>query len=113
MHIVLRTCGKLCRKTAEIFPCVSVVRPRVPPPFPPSPSLLQVKDLPALAQKQLAPAEVQGRLTSFMKEYKAQHIDKGSFAPLVHTMVGVFCLSYCVTWPSEYRHMQHQKEHKK
>ena len=87
--------------------------PPPPPPFPPSPSLLQVKDLPALAQKQLAPAEVQGRLTSFMKEYKAQHIDKGSFAPLVHTMVGVFCLSYCVTWPSEYRHMQHQKEHKK
>ncbi len=46
-----------------------------------------------------------------MKEYKAQHIDKGSFTPLVHTMVGVFCLSYCVTWPSEYRHMQHLKEH--
>ena len=83
----------------------------VPPHSPLSPPPLQVKDIPALAQKHLAPAEVQSRYATFLREYKAKHVDTGSVLPLLHTMVGVFCVSYAVTWPSEYRHMQHQKEH--
>ena len=71
----------------------------------------QAKDMPKIVSEAMRPNNVLSKTQAFLAEYKAKYIDTGSFVPLQQVMLGVFCLSYTVTWPSEYRHMQHAKEH--
>ena len=75
------------------------------------PGLGQAKDMPKIVSEAMRPNNVLSKTQAFLAEYKAKYIDTGSFVPLQQVMLGVFCLSYTVTWPSEYRHMQHAKEH--
>lgn len=56
------------------------------------------------ASENFAPAVVQSRTTTFLNRYKKDYIDTGSAKPLFDVMIGLFFLSYAISWPGEYRH---------
>ena len=73
---------------------------------------MKLKDAPAFLSQRLTRENVVRNATSFAANYKKNHFDTGSFAPLKHMMIGTFCIAYTVAWPTEYAHWKHEQEAK-
>jgi len=53
------------------------------------------------------------RIEKSLRQYKAKHVDSGSFTPLKQVMIGVFALSYVTGLPAELRHLRHEEAKKR
>eukprot|EP00218_Dolichomastix_sp_CCMP3274_P007558 CAMPEP_0170133288 /NCGR_PEP_ID=MMETSP0033_2-20121228/1197_1 /TAXON_ID=195969 /ORGANISM="Dolichomastix tenuilepis, Strain CCMP3274" /LENGTH=84 /DNA_ID=CAMNT_0010368759 /DNA_START=6 /DNA_END=260 /DNA_ORIENTATION=+ len=74
-------------------------------------SKVKVKDVGAFLKSEISVQNLKPKAEAWAVRYKKEEIDKGTFTPLRDTLVGVFCLAYAVSWPTEYRHLMHERAH--
>jgi hypothetical protein len=70
---------------------------------------LKVKEVPAYLSKTVTYANISHYGSIAANDYRIKYISTSSYQPVYHVIGGVFVISYIMSWPTEYRHMMHQK----
>ncbi|GBG90495.1 hypothetical protein CBR_g50842 [Chara braunii] len=71
---------------------------------------MKVKEVPEYVKSVATKENITNKTLTFLQRYQEKYIKTGSIRPLNDVLISVGILGYAVSWPKEYRHMQHEKE---